>query len=99
MIGLGTPWHFASRDHREMFAADPIKYAPQYGGYCAAEVVGGSVTVDIDPNAFKIIDGKLYLIYDKPHADDFAAHASQIVAAADANWPKVKGRLELDKHF
>jgi YHS domain-containing protein len=95
---LGTPWHFASREHQEMFTADPIKYAPQYGGYCAAEVVGGSVTVDIDPNAFKIIDGKLYLIYDKPHADDFASHAEN-VAAADANWPKVKGRLELDKHF
>ena len=95
---LGTPWHFASREHQEMFAADPIKYAPQYGGYCAAEVVGGSVTVDIDPNAFKIIDGKLYLIYDKPHADDFASRAEN-VAAADASWPKVKGRLELDKHF
>ena len=52
---------------------DPIKYAPQYGGYCAGEVVAGSVTVDIDPEAFKIIDGKLYLIYDKAHADDFAA--------------------------
>ena len=99
MIGSGTPWHFASREHQEMFVADPIKYAPQYGGYCAAEVVGGSVTVDIDPNAFKIIDGKLYLIYDKPHADDFAVHAREIVATADANWPKVKGRLELDKHF
>jgi YHS domain-containing protein len=96
---LGTPWHFASREHQDMFAADPIKYAPQYGGYCAAEVVGGSVTVDIDPNAFKIIDGKLYLIYDKPHADDFAAHAGEILSAADANWPKIKGRLELDKHF
>jgi YHS domain-containing protein len=96
---LGTPWQFASREHEEMFKADPIKYAPQYGGYCAAEVVGGSVTVDIDPNAFKIIDGKLYLIYDKPHADDFDAHASENLAAADANWPKVKGRLELDKHF
>jgi hypothetical protein len=96
---LGTPWHFASREHQDMFAADPIKYAPQYGGYCAGEVVGGSVTVDVDPNAFKIIDGKLYLIYDKPHADDFAAHASKTVATADANWPKIKGRLELDKHF
>jgi hypothetical protein len=96
---LGTPWHFASMEHKEMFTSDPIKYAPQYGGYCAAEVVGGSVTVDIDPNAFKIIDGKLYLIYDKPHADDFVAHASENVTAADANWPKVKGRLELDKHF
>jgi hypothetical protein len=96
---LGTSWHFASREHQEMFASEPVKYAPQYGGYCAGEVVGGSVTVDIDPTAFKIIDGKLYLIYDKPHADDFAARARETVATADANWPKIKERLELDKHF
>jgi YHS domain-containing protein len=96
---LGTPWHFASREHQEMFASEPIKYAPQYGGYCAGEVVAGSVTVAIDPNAFKIIDGKLYLIYDKPDADDFAAHAGDYVAKADANWPKIQARLELDKHF
>jgi YHS domain-containing protein len=96
---LGTPWHFASREHEEMFASEPLRYAPQYGGYCAGEVVGGSVTVDVDPTAFKIIDGKLYLIYDKPHADDFATHAREDVATADANWPKIKGRLELDKHF
>ena len=69
---LGTAWHFASTEHKAMFVSDPIKYAPQYGGYCAAEVVAGSVTIDIDPEAFKIIDGKLYLIYDKPHADEFA---------------------------
>ena len=73
---LGTPWHFASDEHQEMFRANPIKYAPQYGGYCAGEVAAGSVTVNIDPEAFKIIDGKLYLIYDKPDANDFAAHAS-----------------------
>src|SRR6202167_3552034 len=77
---LGTPWLFASREHQKMFESDPIKYAPQYGGYCAAEVVAGSVTIDIDPEAFKIIDGKLYLIYDKPHADDFGAHASENAA-------------------
>ena len=82
-----------------MFASEPTKYAPQYGGYCAGEVVAGSVTVDIDPNAFKIIDGKLYLIYDKPHSDDFGAGASENIAKADANWPKIKARLEADKHF
>jgi YHS domain-containing protein len=93
---LGTPWHFASRDHQEMFKRDPIKYAPQYGGYCAGEVVAGSVTTDIDPEAFKIIDGKLYLIYDKAHADEFAVGASQAVTKADANWPIIKARLALD---
>jgi YHS domain-containing protein len=95
---LGTPWHFANSKHQELFQSDPVKYAPQYGGYCAAEVVGGSVTVDIDPEAFKIIDGKLYLIYDKPDAAIFAADASESIPKASANWPKVKADLELDQY-
>ena len=93
---LGTPWYFASAKHRELFQSDPVKYAPQYGGYCAGEVVGGSVTVDIDPEAFKIIDGKLYLIYDKTDADDFEANASDFIPKADANWPEIKAELEQD---
>ncbi len=93
---LGTPWYFANAQHREMFQSNPISYAPQYGGYCAGEVVGGSVTVDIDPEAFKIIDGKLYLIYDKADAEDFAAHAADYIPKADANWPEIKTELEKD---
>jgi hypothetical protein len=93
---LGTSWHFASREHQEMFTRDPIKYAPQYGGYCAGEVVAGSVTVNIDPEAFKIIDGKLYLIYDKAHADEFASHANENLPQTEANWPVVRARLAMD---
>ena len=85
---LGTPWHFANNKHREMFMNEPVKYAPQYGGYCAGEVVGGSTTVNVDPEAFKIIDGKLYLIYDKGNAAKFASDAEELVPKADANWPK-----------
>ena len=96
---LGTPWHFASRKHMEMFQSEPVAYAPQYGGYCAAEVAGsGSVTVNIDPEAFKIIDGKLYFIYDKVHSDDFAAHATAVVPKAEANWPKKRAELVLDNY-
>jgi len=96
---LGTLWHFANDAHRELFKSDPVKYAPQYGGYCAAEVAGsGSVTVNIDPEAFKIIDGKLYLIYDHVHTDEFAAHAEDAVPKADANWPKKKAELALDNY-
>lgn len=92
---LGTPWYFASKKHQEMFMSKPAKYAPQYGGYCAGEVVGsGTTTVNIDPEAFKIIDGKLYLTYDKVHTDTFAAHADTEVPKADANWPKLKAELE-----
>lgn len=96
---LGTPWHFASRKHMEMFQSEPVEYAPQYGGYCAGEVAGsGTVTVNIDPEAFKIVDGKLYLTYDKVHTDGFAANASEEVPKADANWPKTKAELELDQY-
>ncbi|MCA2409334.1 hypothetical protein GYN07_18260 [Rhizobium leguminosarum bv. viciae 248] len=95
---LGTPWHFANAEHRDMFISEPLKYAPQYGGYCAGEVALGSVTVNNDPEAFKIIDGKLYLIYDKGSAEWFAAHAEQAVAKADENWPKIAADLKLDQY-
>ena len=95
---LGTPWHFANSKHREMFINEPTKYAPQYGGYCAGEVAFGSVTVNIDPEAFKIIDSKLYLIYDKGSADWFAAHAAEAVPNADGNWPKIAADLEQDRY-
>jgi hypothetical protein len=94
---LGTPWHFANDEHRKMFMSEPVKYAPQYGGYCVGEVALGSVTVNIDPEAFKIIDGKLYLAYDKPDMETIAAHADEVMPAAAANWPAVKSRLERDQ--
>ena len=56
----GATWRFASQEHRDLFAADPAKYAPQYGGYCAYAVSQGA-TAGIDPQAWKIHDGKLYL--------------------------------------
>jgi YHS domain-containing protein len=91
---LGTRWHFVSEQHRDMFKSDPVKYAPQYGGYCAGEVEGsGSTTVNIDPEAFKIIDDKLYLTYDKVHTAQFGSNPDD-VAKADANWLKMKDALE-----
>jgi YHS domain-containing protein len=95
---LGTPWHFASKEHQEMFMSQPAKYAPQYGGYCAGEVAGsGSVTVNIDPEAFKIIDGKLYLVYDQGNADTFADNANDKIPSADVNWPVVEAKLAVDQ--
>jgi hypothetical protein len=93
---LGTPWHFANKKHQEMFMSEPAKYAPQYGGYCAGEVaLNGSVTVNVDPEAFKIIEGKLYLIYDAGNAAGFAEHADSLVPtipelARSFRWREVK---------
>ncbi|WP_051693971.1 YHS domain-containing (seleno)protein [Desulfohalovibrio reitneri] len=59
----GTTWRFASEQHRAMFMENPEKYAPAYGGYCAWAVAQG-YTADVDPTAWKIVNGRLYLNYD-----------------------------------
>jgi YHS domain-containing protein len=59
----GAKWQFASQDHLDKFKADPAKYAPQYGGYCAYGVANGNL-VKIEPDQWSIINGKLYLNYD-----------------------------------
>jgi YHS domain-containing protein len=95
---LGTPWLFASKKHQEMFMSDPAKYAPQFGGYCAGEVAGtGSVTINVDPKAFNIIQGKLYLNYDQGTAGWLASNAKDAVPTATTNWPIVKAKLAVDK--
>ena len=96
---LGTPWHFASRQHRELFKSEPVKYAPQFGGYCAGEVAFDGITVNIDPDAWRIIDGKLYLGYGKDFAADLEAHPQNWLPKAEANWPKVEAKLEQGKYY
>lgn len=93
---LGTPWQFASSKHRELFVDDPTKYAPQYGGYCVGEVAFNGATVDINPEAWAIIDGKLYLSYGKEFMEKFEAHPNDFLVKAEANWPAVKTQLEQD---
>jgi len=61
---MNSTWWFASAEDRDEFARDPEKYAPQYGGYCACGVSQGH-TAPIDPEAWTIIEGKLYLNYSK----------------------------------
>lgn len=63
---LGAVWRFSSKKHRNLFAASPQTYAPQYGGHCATGLaIHGGLTRDIDPEAWTIVDGKLYLNYSK----------------------------------
>lgn len=94
---LGETWQFSSAEHRKLFAGNPIAYAPQYGGYCAGEMVYADVstgtTTNIDPEAWRIIDGKLYLFYDKGYAAVFEEKAAELVKKADENWRAVEPRL------
>lgn len=84
----GATWRFASAANRDLFAKEPERYAPQYGGYCAWAVANG-YTAGIEPEAWAIRDGKLYLNYDLEIREKWMADVPGHVAKADANWPKL----------
>ncbi len=87
----GATWRFASAENRERFAAAPEKYAPQYGGYCAYGVAGG-YTVKTEPDAWSVVDGKLYLNYDRSVQASWAKDPAGYIRKADANWPRALER-------
>ena len=79
-------FRFASAEHKALFDAAPQKYLPQYGGYCAWAVSQG-YTADIDPNAWKVVNGKLYLNYDKEVQKKWEANQAANISAAEVKWP------------
>ena len=81
----GKTWRFRSAENRDTFAAMPDKYAPAYGGYCAYGVAQG-YTVKIDPDAFTIDNGKLYLNYSKGIKKRFDSDRPGFITKANANW-------------
>ena len=85
----GTTWRFASAENRAAFEKDPLAFAPQYNGYCAYGVAQGS-KVKTEPDAWSIVDGKLYLNYDENVQNLFSQDARGYIATADRKWPKVK---------
>ena len=84
----GATYRFASAENQAKFKADPEAYAPQYGGYCAYAVSYGS-TASTDPEAWKIVDGKLYLNYSKSVQKRWEKDVPGFISKADANWPRV----------
>ena len=89
---LGATWYFTSAENRDSFVSNPVKYAPQYGGHCADGVSFGTITTNIDPKAWRIIEGKLYLSYDPGAADGFEKNPSKVVNS-QKYWPEVKQTL------
>lgn len=85
---MGATWYFASGENRELFAADPEQYAPQYGGYCAYAVSQG-YTAKIDPDAWKIVDDKLYLNFSLKVQKIWEEDIPGYIAKADINWPQI----------
>lgn len=88
---LKSKWHFANAEHRDRFAADPLKYAPQYGGYCSdVHIVNGNA--DINPTAWRIVKDRLYVFYSELKAAEWVQDESA-VTESEAAWEQVKAGL------
>lgn len=87
----GAVWHFSSDENRDLFAAAPEKYAPQYGGYCAYAVSRG-YTAPTVPEAWSIVDGKLYLNFSLGVRKTWAKDIAGNIIKADKNWPELSKR-------
>jgi YHS domain-containing protein len=83
---MGATWQFSSAANRDEFARNPEKYAPQYGGYCAYGVSKGHA-VSIDPEAWKVVDGKLYLNYSKDVQKTWSGNIPDNIERANRKWP------------
>ncbi len=84
----GAIYKFSSADNLALFKSDPAQYTPQYGGYCAYAVSKGA-TANTEPEAWTIVNGKLYLNFSlsvqKRWRKDIPGH----IKSADSNWPGV----------
>ena len=87
----GMTWYFSSKENRDLFAASPEKYAPQYDGYCAWAMTEARKAIT-DPEVWKIVDGKLYLNCSREAYGKWSRDIPGNIKKADANWLKFSGR-------
>lgn len=85
----GQVWHFATAANRAAFVADPARYAPQYGANCAWAAAEGYLA-PVDPDAWAIVDGKLYLNANRRIQRRWERDIPGFIARADANWPALR---------
>lgn len=90
----GSIFHFSSAAHRDAFAADPAKYAPQYGGFCAYGMSKGYKAAT-DPAAFTVVNGKLYLNYNRDVQRQWSADVPGFVSLADKQWPTAQSQTKV----
>ncbi|MFN8326606.1 MAG: YHS domain-containing (seleno)protein [Flavobacteriaceae bacterium] len=85
----GAVYYFSSEANQQKFKANPSKYEPQYGGWCAFAMGDYGKKVEIDPETFKIVDGKLYLFYNAYFNNTLKSwnkDEKNLKAKADKNW-------------
>lgn len=87
----GVVYYFATTANKETFVNSPSKFEPQYGGWCAFAIGDSNEKVSVNPETFKIIDGKLYLFYNAFFNNTLKSwnkNESKLMPQADANWNK-----------
>jgi enamine deaminase RidA (YjgF/YER057c/UK114 family) len=89
-------WRFANGEHRDLFISTPDRYAPQYDGYCAMGVTNGEDAHKdtVDPEAWAIVDGKLYLTHNQYWLGIWREHSEEYIKSADASWQALADRAE-----
>ena len=92
----GSVFQFKSVANRDAFIASPEKFAPQYGGYCAFGVSRGYKAAT-SPEAFTVVDGKLYLNYDTEVRSMWAKDLPGYISKADKNWPAVQQTTKVNR--
>lgn len=92
---LGGNWYFISQQHRDLFVENPEKYLPQYGGYCALSYADGREHGGVDPKAWQIVEGKLYLFYGKRAVSRWNFEQPH-VQEANKQWDKAKAGLLIE---
>ncbi len=88
----GAIWRFANAGDRDAFKDAPDVYAPQYGGHCAMSAAQG-VPAEGDPRIFAIAGGRLYFFRGDTERQEWLGSPERLIAAAEANWPKLRGML------
>ena len=88
----GATWYFVSEEHRDLFADDPERYAPHYGGYCGQAAAQNQIAPG-DPELWTIEGERLFLNYNTRYQRKFRSDLPGNIAAADSNWPGLRTEL------
>lgn len=89
----GAKWQFSSAVNRELFVSEPERYAPQYGGFCAVCLAIDGRLADANPNAWSIIDAKLYLNQNMHQRRQWRTKYGSYVRYGDMEWTRISARL------
>ncbi len=87
----GAKWLFANAENRDSFAANPEMYAPEYGGFCAWSMAQKNV-MEADPEVWKVVDGKLYLIQNEMVKEVWEKSQPDFIEKSNQNWQKMRDK-------